>query len=185
MDGSLLSEKAKSIVSSIPSEHYIYSVFDLVDMRFEGNTVFWSIPNEYLTPALGLSVSKIDAIIAKKYHDLNPIFQWKKGRVDIPVVQQEQVPSFDLEKLADMIAAKMVAKSGDMMSHADAAKYLGISEGTLYNWVSEGLIVPSSIGGKVNQYSRADLDRVAQQRKKKSKPVVLKGDALYNSKYGL
>ena len=48
----------------------------------------------------------------------------------------------------------------------EAARYLGISQGTLRNWEADNLIQATRSMGNQRRYSLAELDRVKKERAK-------------------
>ena len=62
----------------------------------------------------------------------------------------------------------------DLMNMNEAAKYLGISINTLYNWVSDEKIAVTKVGGK-NKFRKAELDQYIENQTKKPKTIRRKG----------
>ena len=51
-----------------------------------------------------------------------------------------------------------LGSSKDLMNAKEAAEYLRVSPGTLYNWVSQGRLRPGRAGNRL-RFRREDLDR--------------------------
>jgi len=70
-----------------------------------------------------------------------------------------------------MPAAKMIPErppESDLMTHEEAAAYLRIPAGSLYQWISRGRPAPRSVRlGRYRRYRKADLDAFIESQASK------------------
>lgn len=61
----------------------------------------------------------------------------------------------------------------DLLTRGQAADFLGISLGTVYNWIEAGLIVPVPVAGyRFTKIRRADLKELKDEARRRGVSVV-------------
>lgn len=90
----------------------------------------------------------------------------------------------DLKQVADMVAADLLFCSKNVLTAAEVARYMGISQSYLYKLTSRGEIPHYKPNGKLCYFNRAELEQWLMRNRAATQSEISEQANLYCMKQG-
>lgn len=82
--------------------------------------------------------------------------------------------------------ARRTRRTGRMLTGVEAARYLGVTRKTIYNWTQSGLLTPVSVEGCPHpRFALAKLERIKEEAAEAGVPVTYNVIRMHHNRQGV